>query len=57
MVTRMIKGCGKLVGGSVGGLPCGDSIETGEYDSVTGIDYVIPIYCEECWGKIKLDKS
>lgn len=51
-MTKMIKGCGKEMTGDAGGFVCGDSIDT-DYDNETGTQYVQPIYCKDCWDKVK----
>ena len=42
----MINGCGKEVSH---GMVCGDSIDTGDYNYITGVEYCQPILCDDCW--------
>jgi hypothetical protein len=55
-MVKMINGCGKEVSH---GLVCGDSIDIGDYDYITGNEYCQPILCEDCWkiqNNLKGDK-
>lgn len=45
-MVQMILGCGKEVSH---GMVCGDSIDTGDYNYITGHEYCQPILCDECW--------
>lgn len=53
MTKQMIAGCGIQVEDKPGGMCCGDSIDLGEYDYITGQEFVQPIYCNDCWDKVK----
>ena len=47
------KGCGRIIEGS--DMPCGDHIETGDFNEDTPL--VQPVLCDECWDKFKLEEA